>query len=103
MIADAPPGTIFTYRLAPDGTMSFPYAGPHLRETHGIEPEALMRDASLLIARIHPDDREHVVKSTKNRRRTMSMWHCEFRHNHPQKGEIWLETYRARSVNRTAR
>ncbi|HZF27770.1 MAG TPA: response regulator [Gammaproteobacteria bacterium] len=92
-IAEATPGTIFTYRVAVDGAISFPYAGPHLRDTHGIDPEALMRDPSLLLSRIHPDDAKLVTASTEESARTLSMWHAQFRHNHPEKGEVWLEAY----------
>jgi PAS domain S-box-containing protein len=92
-IAEATPGAIFTYHEAPDGRRSFPYATPHLRDTHGIEPEDLMRDPSLLLARIHPDDADAVMASINESRRTMTMWHCQFRHNHPHKGEVWLEAY----------
>ncbi|HEX5049514.1 MAG TPA: response regulator [Gammaproteobacteria bacterium] len=92
-IAEATPGTIFTYRRGADGAISFPFAGPHLRDTHGVEPEDLMRDPSLLLARIHPDDMAVVLSATEESARTMSMWHAQFRHNHPTKGEIWLEAY----------
>ena len=92
-IAEATPGTIFTYHRAPDGTTTFPYAAPHLRDTHGIEPKALMRDASLLMARIHPDDAESVQRAADESMRTGEMWHTQFRHDHPQKGEVWIEAY----------
>jgi two-component system, chemotaxis family, CheB/CheR fusion protein len=92
-IAEATPGTIFTYRETPDGRRTFPYATAHLLETHGVEPEEAARDASLLFSLIHPEDLEAVRLSSEDSARTMSMWHKRFRHFHPRKGEIWIEAY----------
>ncbi|MBN1236943.1 MAG: response regulator [Gammaproteobacteria bacterium] len=92
-IAEATPGTIFSYRQARDGTPSFPYATPHLRETHGIDPAVASRDPAALFSRLHPEDYEMVRATTAESARTMSMWHCQFRHLHPEKGEVWIEAF----------
>jgi signal transduction histidine kinase/CheY-like chemotaxis protein len=92
-IAEATPGTIFTYRETVEGRRVFTFATQHLRETHGIDPEELKRDPSLLLAHIHPDDAAAVAASSAESGRTMTMWHCQFRHQHPEKGEVWLEAY----------
>src|SRR5690606_24207719 len=55
--------------------------------------EEVARDGSLLFSRLHPDDVARVIASTEESARTLSMWHCQFRHFHPQKGEVWIEAY----------
>jgi PAS domain S-box-containing protein len=92
-ITEATPGTIFTYRVGADDDIQFTYAAPSLRDTHGIEPEELMQHASVLMERVHPDDRQRVFDTSAQSRHTESMWHCQFRHLHPTKGEVWMEVY----------
>jgi PAS domain S-box-containing protein len=92
-IAEATPGTIFTFTQTVDGEPAFPYATPHLRETHGVDPDDLARDPSLLLARLHPDDSEMIRATTAESARNLTMWHTQFRHFHPDKGEVWIEIF----------
>src|SRR5690606_11971720 len=77
-IAEATPGTIFSFRQGADGSVSFPYATPHLLETHGVDPSAARGDAGALLSRLHPDDYEMVRATTAESARTLTMWHCQF-------------------------
>src|SRR5690606_29530870 len=71
LIAEATPGTIFTFRIYPDGGKpAFPYTSPHVRDTWGLEPADIAEDASPLFARIHPEDNKKLetvtIESIKN-------------------------------------
>ncbi|MGB0128863.1 MAG: ATP-binding protein [Rhodocyclaceae bacterium] len=85
------PGAIFQYCLRPDGSSAFPFASAGIEALFGLAPEDLARDASLLITRIHPDDRAHLVASRQDSVCSLSAWHDEHRAMHPEKGEIWVE------------
>jgi len=40
---------------------------------------------------VHQDDLARVVTTIAESARTMSAWQCEYRVNHPDRGEIWIE------------
>ena len=94
-IAEATPGTIFTFRLKPGavGPPSFPYTAPNVRDTWGLEPEDIAEDAAPLFDRIHPEDGRHLERVTQESAANMSMWHGQFRYDHPSKGQVWIESY----------
>ncbi|HEX6734243.1 MAG TPA: PAS domain-containing protein [Azonexus sp.] len=85
------PGVICSYRLRPDGGLCLPYASAGLEQLFGLRPETLRDDAAPLLARIHGDDRRHVDASIAASLAAMAPWRAEFRVNHPQRGELWLE------------
>ncbi len=90
-IAAAVPGVIHTLKRSSDGAMSMPYASPRVEEIYGVRPEEIEEDASIIYRRTHPDDVTVVVKTVEESARSMSPWRAEFRVNHPQLGEIWVE------------
>jgi two-component system, chemotaxis family, CheB/CheR fusion protein len=94
-IAEATPGTIFTFRVKPEdgGPPSFPYMAPNARELYGIEPGSIAQDAMPLLARIPQEDAKRLHKITTESARTMAMWHAQFRYDHPRKGPVWIESY----------
>ncbi|MBN1490725.1 MAG: PAS domain S-box protein [Phycisphaerae bacterium] len=73
------PGMVYCFAQHADGSFSFPYANAGARTLFGIEPEALMRDASLLADIIHPDDRERFNESIRRSAETLQPWHLELR------------------------
>ena len=94
-IAEAAPGTIFTFRVGPNEhePPSFPYVARNVRDTWGIDPEEIAHDASALFARIPDEDNERLRSATIESARDMSMWHMQFRYQHPKKGLVWIESY----------
>lgn len=85
------PGIIGDYLMSPDGHVTMPSASPRLEEITGWKCEELMKDASLALRSIHPDDLERHVASIEESARTLHAWRDEFRVSHPAKGEIWIE------------
>ncbi len=92
-LAEATPGTLFTFRQPNRGEPAYLFVGPHLRETHGFSPEDLAADPLLLLKHAHPDNVEGFLRQTAEARRTQSMWHTQSRHMHPEKGEVWIEIF----------
>ena len=92
-IAAAMPGFIFTFRVDATGHASFPFASAGIEELFGLQPEEILRDATALHARYHPDDLLRVLECVKVSRRTLNRFHLEVRVSHPQKGLRWVEIH----------
>jgi two-component system, cell cycle sensor histidine kinase and response regulator CckA len=90
-IAATVPGVIHSFRLRPDGSSSMPYASPALKHIYGLQPSEVAGDASALFTLIHPEDLAAVRHCVFESAREMAPWQAEFRVNHPQRGEIWIE------------
>lgn len=73
------PGTVYQYRLKPDGSSQFPYSSAGILGIYDITPEAAALDAAHVFARMHPDDRERVKASIAESARTLTVWHDEWR------------------------
>ena len=90
-LAEAAPTVLCSYRIAPDGTVSFPYASPKIADIYGLTPAQLAIDAAAAVDLWHPDDRPRLFATVAASRASMTPWRQEFRVRHPQKGEIWVE------------
>lgn len=90
-IAEQLPGVVYQFQLHSDGRSCFPYASEGLRDVYGLQPEDVKKDASLVFARISPDDLAAVTASIQASAENLSVWHQEYRFLHPTKGPIWLE------------
>ena len=92
-IAETAPGVIYSFRLRADGSSCMPYSSGRILDIFGIAPEELAKDASHAFARMLPEDESHVQASIAESAREMKPWRDEFRVEHPQRGEIWVEGY----------
>jgi PAS domain-containing protein len=90
LIASAP-GLICSFLMRADGSTAMPFASPAIEDIYGLTPEQVARDATPVLARIHPDDLPGVQRAIEESSRTMSPWRAEYRYQHPTKGERWLE------------
>lgn len=84
------PGTVYQYRLDPDGSSHFPYASSSITVTLGIAPDAAALNAEHAFVRIHPDDRDRVRASIAESARTLAAWHCEWRQILPNGDVRWF-------------
>ncbi|WP_395015537.1 diguanylate cyclase domain-containing protein [Dongia sp.] len=89
-IAATLPGTVYAFRLAPDGTLSIPYAAPSLTELCGFAPATVEADAAPLLAAMPEDDRARLLASMHASAERLTMWEQHFRLQHPTKGLIWI-------------
>jgi PAS domain S-box-containing protein len=84
-------GTLFVFQLAGEGNAAMPYASDRLQHMTGVSPEEVAENATPLLARIHPDDIEPFFASAQASAEAMTPWHIEFRLDHTEKKEIWIE------------
>ncbi len=92
-IAHHVPGALFQFSIAPDDTMSFPYASEGIRQIYGVSPEAVQEDCQVVLGVIHPDDFDRVFASIMDSAAQLTPWHCEYRVNHPDGQQLWLLGY----------
>ena len=85
------PGVIYQYRLFPDGRSCFPYASQGLWDIYEVTPEQAQDDASLVFARLHPQDIDSVSASIHVSAVTLQPWHHEYRVVLPAQGERWRQ------------
>ncbi|MFN8651140.1 MAG: PAS domain S-box protein [Gemmatimonadales bacterium] len=90
-IAGAAPAMLYTFRRAPDGGLSFPYASPATLTLFGLTPADLERDAAPAFGRIPEPDRSRVFSGIEASARAVAAWEDQFRFLHPSRGELWLE------------
>ena len=84
------PGVIYQYRLAPDGSSSFPYASDGIRDIYGVTPAEVRHDAAAVFAVLHPDDLPQVSASIRASAEALGLWDQEFRVVLPGRGLRWL-------------
>lgn len=85
------PGVLYQYRLWPDGRSAFPYASEGLSEIYGLTPDQVRDDALPVAGVLHEDDVDRIMESILESARTLSIWHEQYRVNHPTRGLIWVE------------
>ena len=73
------PGMVFQMLVEPSDEARFLFVSQGCRDLFGVDADAVTRDASILLQRIHPDDREDWRRSINNAARTMSPWRWEGR------------------------
>lgn len=92
-VAATVPGTIYSFLLRKDGSMAMPYASAAMEGIFGLKPEQVRDDASPILALIHPDDAQRVIKSIITSAQTLKTWHEEFRGRGTRRGDIWVEAH----------
>ena len=90
-IAETAPGAICSFLQRPDGSCYFPYCNATIQQIFPLPAETLGRDASGIFELIHRQDVERVRATIEDSAKNLTTWSCEFRVNHPERGEIWVE------------
>lgn len=92
-IAAQVPGALYQYRLAPDGTRSFPYFSEGFAELGGLEQKELSgTDVDHIASRVLPEDAPEIERKTEESARTLSHFHAEFRIRHIDGSIRWIES-----------
>jgi PAS domain S-box-containing protein len=84
------PGVVYQKVLHPDGTIGFPYVSEGLRETHGLDPETVMKDPDAWLELTHPDDAAGLYQSNLDSIERMEDWHHEYRIVTPDGETKWV-------------
>ncbi len=90
-VAASVPGLVYSFRLAPDGRMSMPFATERLADLSGVRPEEVGDDIAPLFARIHAEDLEGLRAGILASARSLSTWSSRFRFLHSARGLRWIE------------
>lgn len=88
-IAAVVPGLIYSFRMAPDGSFSMPYANNGVEEIYGFKFEQLRNNPQPIFDRIYPEDVETIFREITASATNLTAWRVEHRYNHPQKGMVW--------------
>lgn len=81
------PGVAYLWRQEPDGRFSAPYASDGIAAMFELTPDAVVADASAVLAKIHPDDLGAYLASVSESQRTLTLWSHEFRVVHDDGSE----------------
>ena len=84
------PGTVYQFRLRPDGSSCFPYASPGIADIYGITPELAQTDSRQAFASAHPEDLEALRSSILESASTLELWSHEWRQVLPNGQIRWL-------------
>ncbi len=85
------PGAIFRYILHSDGSDGVLYMSQGCHSLWEVDAEAVLDDANLLWAMVHPDDRPAMQASVLESARTLEPWRFTWRIIPPSGREKWLE------------
>lgn len=84
------PGMVYQFRLAPDGSSSFPYCSDGIADIYRLTPEQVKYDASLAYAVIHPDDLPKINDSIAQSATQLSLWKQDYRIRYRDGEVIWV-------------
>lgn len=92
-IASQVPGTLYQYRMAPDGKRSFPYFSEGFAELGGLAQEELSgQNLDNIMSRILPEDTAEVEIKIQKSAKSLSQFHAVFRILHKDGSIRWLES-----------
>lgn len=83
-------GMFYQYRRYPDGRFCLPYASDAVEEFFGVKADSLREDASILFARIHPEDLPKMIAGVRLSFADLTPWHQEYRIISPDKADRWV-------------
>ncbi|MFC7459090.1 EAL domain-containing protein [Hydrogenophaga defluvii] len=83
------PGVLYQFQRHPDGHVSMPFASDGIWSIWEHHAADVTENADLLMARVHPEDREAFQASIDLSTQQLSPWHHEFRVVLPLQGQRW--------------
>jgi PAS domain S-box-containing protein len=84
-------GFAFCYHAPLHRPECMPYVSPGVESLFALKPEQLAVNLEPMKAMLHPDDRPHLEASIIEAARNQSPLQLEFRIQHPEQGERWIE------------
>lgn len=82
-------GMIYQVLRKTDGTRKFTYLSDRVNILYGITPQEAMENPNLIYGRIHPDDRQRVVKEEEQANQALSVFRTEARMLNPDGSVRW--------------
>ncbi len=84
------PVIVYRRLLHPDGRISYSYMNERVRTYFGVPPDAALRNPSLILDAIHPEDRERFHQSVRASASSLSYWNEEYRIVSPNGSVRWM-------------
>lgn len=89
--AELVPGMIFQYQVSPkEGRVFFPFASSKITEIFEVTPEDVRKSSKPAFDRVHPDDKDDIVRLIRESMKTLKDVDYEFRVILPKRGLRWL-------------
>ena len=73
------PGTVYQYRLYPDGHATFPFSSRNIEKLYGLSPSQAKESAQAAFDAIHPDDLDQISDSINLSANNLSYWEAIYR------------------------
>lgn len=86
------PGAIYKFKLATDGTYSFPYISSDCEEICEYTSDQVMKNPELVMSQIHPGDISNFEKAVQRSAQTLNPKHWEGRIINPSGKTKWIQT-----------
>lgn len=86
------PGFFYTFEHAADGHNRMPFASEGMRALFGLTPQQVAGNIGLLFTCIHPDDLARFFDAIAQSTVSLRGYSVEFRVQHPERGELWIES-----------
>ncbi|WP_280526189.1 PAS domain S-box protein [Couchioplanes caeruleus] len=71
------PGMVSRFEFAPNGAMAFSYVSDGCREVFGVEPEAVLADATVITSLFGPEETKSIVDSMRASAISLEHWRWE--------------------------
>ncbi|BAZ43633.1 signal transduction histidine kinase [Chondrocystis sp. NIES-4102] len=86
------PGAIYKFKIATDGTYSFPYISSDCEEICEYTSDQVMKNPELVMSQIHPGDISNFEKVVQRSAQTLNPKHWEGRIINPSGKTKWIQT-----------
>ncbi|WP_180126479.1 PAS domain S-box protein [Rhodoferax sp. BLA1] len=78
-LANSVPGMVYQFVQRPDGSATVPFVSDAITDIYRVSPQEAQADASVLFARHHPADQQHVIDSIQQSALHLKPWQQEYR------------------------
>lgn len=91
-ISENMPAALFRRVLHPDGRLEFPFLSDSLHRVVGLERDAVVDDAQVLVDAFHPADRTRWIEALHESADTLNVFNIDVRVDNPRGGTTWLRS-----------
>jgi signal transduction histidine kinase/DNA-binding NarL/FixJ family response regulator/CHASE3 domain sensor protein len=91
-LAESLPGAVFQARVWPGGGLRYEFLSSSTREVRGVDREAALADARVLMATIHADDAKTFRETLAWAASQLRPLDFDYRIHHPEKGVRWIRS-----------
>jgi two-component system sensor histidine kinase/response regulator len=86
-----PNGFVYRYQIAPSGARRFSYVSAGVERTNGVSADAVLGDADVLFAQVHPSSHADYQEAQAVSARERTPFSTTLRYTHPDGSTRWLQ------------